>query len=58
MQPLPYKSEIKIVSKEMCDHNLTDNSIEPVRNAVKSLNVMPSMRCLMTAGEALRRPWF
>ena len=41
--------------KEMCDHNLTDNSIEPVRNAVKSLKVMPSMRCLMTAGEALRR---
>lgn len=41
--------------KEMCDYNLTDNSIEPVRNAVKSLKVMPSMRCLMTAGEALRR---
>ena len=41
--------------KEMCDHNLADNSIEPVRNAVKSLKVMPSMRCLMTAGEALRR---
>ena len=41
--------------RDMHDFNLTDNTIAPVKAAVKDLKVMPSMRCLMTAGEALKR---
>jgi ribonucleoside-diphosphate reductase alpha chain len=41
--------------KEQCDFKLTDKAIDPIKNAVLELKVMPSMRCLMTAGEALRR---
>ena len=41
--------------KEMCDFNMTDKVIEPLKKAVINLEVMPSMRCLMTAGEALKR---
>ena len=41
--------------KEMCDFNMTDKAIEPLKKAVINLEVMPSMRCLMTAGEALKR---
>ena len=36
--------------KEMCDVKLTDKVIDPIRSAVINLEVMPSMRCLMTAG--------
>ncbi|MBU88694.1 MAG: hypothetical protein CL722_06930 [Chloroflexi bacterium] len=41
--------------KEQCDFNATPKIIEPLKQAVLDLKVMPSMRCLMTAGEALRR---
>ena len=40
---------------EQCDYNLTDKVISPVKEAVKELKVMPSMRCLMTAGPALKK---
>ena len=40
---------------EQCDYNLTDKVIGPVKEAVKELKVMPSMRCLMTAGPALKK---
>ena len=40
--------------KEMCDFKMTDKTIEPLKKAVINLEVMPSMRCLMTAGEALK----
>ena len=41
--------------KEECDFNLTLKVWEPIKEAVKNLEVMPSMRALMTAGEALKR---
>ena len=39
----------------MSDTKLTKAHIDPVKDAVLNLKVMPSMRCLMTCGEALRR---
>jgi ribonucleoside-diphosphate reductase alpha chain len=41
--------------KEHCDFNATLKTLEPLKEAVLNLKVMPSMRCLMTAGEALKR---
>ena len=41
--------------KEMCDYTLDNGLLEELRKEVLALNVMPSMRCLMTAGEALRK---
>ena len=41
--------------KEMCDYNLENGELEKLKDEVMSLNVMPSMRCLMTAGDALRK---
>jgi len=41
--------------KEQCDYNFTDKAIEPLKSAIKELKVMPSMRCLMTAGPALKK---
>ena len=41
--------------KEMHDYKLSDNIRKELENAVLDLRVMPSMRCLMTAGEALKR---
>ena len=41
--------------KEMHDYKLSDNMRKDLENAVLDLRVMPSMRCLMTAGEALKR---
>jgi len=40
---------------ETCDMKLTKATIDSIKDAVSNLKVMPSMRCLMTAGEALRR---
>ena len=34
---------------------LTDEEYSALKNAIEGLEVMPSMRCLMTAGEALER---
>jgi len=41
--------------KEMHDFKLSENMRKDLENAVLDLRVMPSMRCLMTAGEALKR---
>ncbi len=41
--------------KEMCDYTLDNGLLEELRKEVLALNVMPSMRCLMTAGDALRK---
>jgi len=50
-----YFEFFKLHLKEMCDFKMTDKTIDPLKKAVINLEVMPSMRCLMTAGEALRR---
>ena len=41
--------------KETCDYDLGNGTVEELRENVLSLNVMPSMRCLMTVGDALRK---
>lgn len=41
--------------QEMTGYTLTDDEISELYDAVLNLEVMPSMRCLMTAGEALKR---
>ena len=41
--------------KEYCNYELKDKEIKEIREAVVNLDIMPSMRCLMTAGEALKR---
>ena len=41
--------------KEMCNYDLENGELEKLKKEVMSLNVMPSMRCMMTAGEALRK---
>ena len=41
--------------KETANYDLTDAERKELEDAVLDLKVMPSMRCLMTAGEALKR---
>ena len=41
--------------KETVDFNLTKSLRDELEQAVLGLRVMPSMRCMMTAGEALKR---
>jgi len=41
--------------KKRCDHDLSQDTIDELKNAILSLKIMPSMRCLMTAGPALER---
>ena len=41
--------------KEMCEYDLDWTTRTELENAVLEQRVMPSMRCLMTAGEALKR---
>ena len=41
--------------KEMCNYDLPSKLRNELEEAVLGQRVMPSMRCLMTAGEALRR---
>ena len=41
--------------KDMHNYKLTKSLREELENAVLNLEIMPSMRCLMTAGEALKR---
>ena len=41
--------------KEMCDYDLDSKTKEELESAILEQKVMPSMRCLMTAGEALKR---
>ena len=41
--------------KENCNYTLKPKLREELETAILNLSVMPSMRCLMTAGEALKR---
>jgi len=41
--------------KELHNYNLNEEACSALRNSVLSLDVMPSMRCLMAAGDALKR---
>jgi len=41
--------------EETCGYVLTNGERVDLENSVKELNVMPSMRCLMTAGPALKK---
>ena len=41
--------------KKECDFDLENGLVEELKGEVLALNVMPSMRCLMTAGEALHK---
>lgn len=41
--------------KERCGYVLTQDEVDNIRDRIFYLEVMPSMRCLMTAGPALRR---
>jgi len=41
--------------EETCKYVLTNGERVDLENSVKELNVMPSMRCLMTAGPALKK---
>ena len=40
--------------QETCNHKLSPAIVKQVRDAILNLEVMPSMRALMTAGEALK----
>ena len=39
----------------MCNYDLPQKVHSELEDAILSQRVMPSMRCLMTAGEALKR---
>ena len=41
--------------EENCQYVVPEDEMKELREAVLKLDVMPSMRCLMTAGEALKR---
>ena len=41
--------------EEKHDYKLENGQKEELQNTVKDLNIMPSMRCLMTAGPALQK---
>tara|TARA_B100000470_G_scaffold154521_1_gene120535 strand:+ start:8988 stop:10952 length:1965 start_codon:yes stop_codon:yes gene_type:complete len=41
--------------KEKCDYNFSDEERKELEESVLNLEVMPSMRCLMTAGEPLKK---
>ena len=41
--------------KEMCNYDIPQKVQSELEDAILSQRVMPSMRCLMTAGEALKR---
>jgi ribonucleoside-triphosphate reductase len=41
--------------KELHNYNLDEEVCSALRNSVLSLDIMPSMRCLMAAGDALKR---
>ncbi|MBT6562211.1 MAG: hypothetical protein HON76_06770, partial [Candidatus Scalindua sp.] len=50
-----YMDFMKRHLSEDCDYEMTNDVYIEVRDAILNLEVMPSMRALMTAGEALRR---
>ena len=50
-----YFSFFKEHLQETCDFTLDNGELVKLQNYVKELKVMPSMRCLMTAGPALKK---
>lgn len=50
-----YMSFIQNHLQKSFDYEIPVNTFEEVRDAILHLQVLPSMRCLMTAGEALER---
>jgi len=50
-----YMDFMKVHLKERCDYTIPNDLYQEVYNAIYYLQVMPSMRCLWTAGDALRR---
>ena len=46
---------IDFMCHKQCKGKLTAAEVMELRDAIVNLEVMPSMRCMMTAGEALRR---
>ena len=50
-----YVDYITLHLAEKCDFKLNKSDSDKIRANIYKLNVMPSMRCLMTAGEALKR---
>ena len=40
---------------DACEFKPTPQIVTTLKNAILNLEIMPSMRCLMTAGEALKR---
>ena len=41
--------------KDMCNYELDDKTRNEIEEAILDTRVMPSMRCLMTAGPALKK---
>ena len=41
--------------KDMCNYDLDDKTRNELEEAILDTRVMPSMRCLMTAGPALKK---
>ena len=41
--------------KEMCNYDLDEKTRNELEEAILDIRVMPSMRCLMTAGPALKK---
>jgi len=50
-----YMNFFKEHIKEKNNYEISQKDLEEIENSILSLEVMPSMRCLMTAGEALKR---
>jgi len=50
-----YLSFFETHLKSRCGHQLQESDKNKIKNAIINLQVMPSMRCLMTAGPALER---
>lgn len=46
---------INYMCDEQCAGKIDDNTKSELRDAIFNLEVMPSMRCMMTAGDALKR---
>ena len=48
-----YMNFIRWHMKENCDYDMEVDTFIELRDAILSMNVVPSMRCMMTAGKAL-----
>lgn len=50
-----YFDFFKVHLKETCNYSIPEELLKELQDAVLNREVMPSMRCIMTAGDALRR---